>query len=111
MKIKISVRSNTLIVFVSGELDQHNAPKLREQTDLHIMHTNVKNLVFDFSDLEFMDSSGIGVIIGRYKLMQALNGMVAVVCRQNSVKKVLELSGIRRIIKICDTLSDAMKIA
>lgn len=111
MNVNFSVRGNTLVAFVSGELDQHNASQLREQIDLRITHTNVKKLVFDFSGLDFMDSSGIGVIIGRYKLMRALNGTVSVVCKKRSVEKILELSGIRRIINVYDTLSDAIKTA
>ena len=111
MNVNFSVRGNALVAFVSGELDQHNAAQLREQIDLRITHTNVKKLVFDFSGLDFMDSSGIGVIIGRYKLMRALNGTVSVVCQKRSVEKILELSGIRRIINIYDTLSDAIKTA
>lgn len=111
MKVKFTSRCSSLVVSVSGELDQHKASSLREQIDLRIAHSNVKKLIFDFSDLDFMDSSGIGVIIGRYKLMKALSGSVAVVIGKRSVEKILELSGIRKIIGIYDSLSEALETA
>jgi len=111
LKINFTTRGRNLIVSVTGELDQHKASGLREQTDIRIMHQNIKNLIFDFSKLDFMDSSGIGVIIGRYKLMRATGGTVRIVTDKKSVKKLLELSGIRKIIGIYENLSDAMKTA
>ena len=109
--VKFTVRSKTLIVTVTGDIDQHNAGDLREQTDMRISHENVKKLIFDFSGLDFMDSSGIGVIIGRYKLMRTMGGKVQIVVKKQSVKKILELSGVRKIVGIYENLSDAMKTA
>lgn len=111
MNINFSVRGNALVVSVRGELDQHNASHLREQIDMRIAHTAVKRLVFDFSELDFMDSSGIGIIIGRYKLMRAVSGTVSIVNGKSSIGKILQLSGIRRIVKVYDTLSDALRTA
>lgn len=109
--VSFTVRLRTLIVTVTGDIDQHNAAQIREQVDLRISHENVKKLIFDFSKLDFMDSSGIGIIIGRYKLMTALNGSVSIIVTKPTVRKLLELSGIKRIVKICDSLSDALKTA
>ena len=111
MNVNFTSSARNLIVSVTGELDQHNASYLREQTDLKITHSNIKNLVFDFTNLDFMDSSGIGVIIGRYKLMRTMGGKVQIVVKKQSVKKILELSGIRKIVGIYENLSDAMKTA
>ena len=93
--LKFTLRSRTLIVTASGDIDQHNAGSVREQIDLKISHENVKRLIFDFSKLDFMDSSGIGIIIGRYKLMKALGGSVAIVTTKPTLQKLLELSGKR----------------
>ena len=109
--VSFTVRLRTLIVTVTGDIDQHNAAQIREQVDLRISHENVKKLIFDFSKLDFKDSSGIGIIIGRYKLMTALNGSVSIIVTKPTVRKLLELSGIKRIVKICDSLSDALKTA
>lgn len=107
--ISFNLRSKALIVTVTGDIDQHNASSIREQVDLRISHENVKKLVFDFSGLDFMDSSGIGIIIGRYKLMHALNGSVSIVATKPTLRKLLELSGIKRIVNITDTLTEALK--
>ena len=111
MNVNFTSSARNLIVSVTCELDQHNASYLREQTDLKITHSNIKNLVFDFTNLDFMDSSGIGVIIGRYKLMRTMGGKVQIVVKKQSVKKILELSGIRKIVGIYENLSDAVKTA
>ena len=111
MNVNFTNSARNLIVSVTGELDQHNASYLREQTDLKITHSNIKNLVFDFTNLDFMDSSGIGVIIGRYKLMRTMGGKVQIVVKKQSVKKILELSGVRKIVGIYENLSDAVKTA
>ncbi len=109
--VNFTMRSKNLIVTVTGDIDQHNAGHIREQIDLRISHENVKRLIFDFSGLDFMDSSGIGIIIGRYKLMCALNGSVSIIATKPTLCKLMELAGIGRIIPICDSLSDALKSA
>ena len=111
MEVKFTTQGKTLIAAVTGELDQHFAASLRDQTDLRISHTNVKRLIFDLSSLEFMDSSGIGVIIGRYKLLRSIGGSVSVVTGRQSVKKLLELSGIGKIMDICESVTDAERRA
>ena len=109
--VKFTLRSATLIASVKGDIDQHTAPGIREQIDLRISHENVRKLIFDFSGLDFMDSSGIGLIIGRYKLMTSLNGKVSIIASKPTIRKLLELSGIKKIINIHDNLSDALKSA
>ena len=111
MEYELRANKQTLIVSVRGELDHHYADMIRQKIDGELLSVRFKNLVFDFSGLTFMDSSGIGVIIGRYKLMRATGGTVAIVTDKKSVKKLLELSGIRKIIGIYENLSDAMKTA
>ena len=107
--IKFTMRQKCLIVSVTGDIDQHNASSIRDEIDLKISHENVRKVVFDFSDLDFMDSSGIGIIIGRYKLMRAINGEVCIVANKPTLRKLLELSGMHRITNIYDCLTDAIK--
>ena len=109
--IKFTMRQNCLIASVTGDIDQHNASSVREQIDFKISHENVRKVVFDFSNLDFMDSSGIGIIIGRYKLMRAIGGEVCIVATKPTLLKLLELSGISKITRICDCLPDAIKTA
>ena len=109
--IKFTMRQNCLIVSVTGDIDQHNASSVRDEIDLKISHENVRKVIFDFSNLDFMDSSGIGIIIGRYKLMRAIGGEVCIVATKTTLRKLLELSGMHRITRICDCLSDAIRTA
>ncbi len=89
-----------LVAKITGELDHHSAQKIRSETDTRIIRGRIKNLVFDFSELNFMDSSGIGVIIGRYKLVKSHGGDVAIICNNHSINKILSMSGIPRIMNV-----------
>lgn len=109
--VKFETRHKTLIVSVTGDIDQHSAAELRRQTDIRISHEDVQRLIFDFSAVDFMDSSGIGLVIGRYKLMSAIGGKVFVVTHVPGVVRLLEMSGVNKIIRICASLGDAMKFA
>ncbi len=82
---------------VSGELDHCRAADLRAAIDLEIMKRVPRTLVLDLSQLAFMDSSGIGLIIGRYKLMSELGGRVVVEGASPATAKLLRLAGIFRI--------------
>ena len=83
------------------ELEQvhHTAPMLREEMDREIASRNITNLVLDFDGVTFMDSSGIGVIAGRYKLIQARGGKVMVIRVKPQVDKILEISGLKKILE------------
>lgn len=98
--------TDCLVTKVSGELDHHVAQKIRNETDMRIIRGRVKNLIFDFSDLSFMDSSGIGVVIGRYKLVKSCGGNVAIITDNAGVNKLLTMSGIPRIINVYPSLLD-----
>lgn len=95
-----------LVAKISGELDHHAAEKIRNETDTRIICGRIRRLIFDFTDLNFMDSSGIGVVIGRYKLMKSCGGSVAIVTENAGVNKLLTMSGIPGIINVYPTLID-----
>lgn len=109
MDIRFSNKGTTLIVNVEGELDHHYSEYARQKIDGEIMKATTRNVVFDFSRLGFMDSSGIGVIAGRYKNISQLNGRAVIVCRNVQIKRILEMSGILRLIPAYGTLDDAVK--
>lgn len=81
-----------LTIKIEGELDHHNAEFLRESIDKKIMSSKDKEIVFDLSKISFMDSSGVGVLLGRYKLF-ALRKMY-ISGAKGSVDRVLKLSGV-----------------
>ncbi len=89
----------TLVVKLSGELDHHLSAELRDALDREINIHDIKNIIFDFGDVNFMDSSGIGMIMGRYKLIKAKGGKVMVIRPQKQVDRILEMSGIKKILE------------
>ena len=99
MQIIMENIGTTLVVKVSGEIDHHTSAELREEMDREISLRNIVNLVLDFDGVPFMDSSGIGVIIGRYKQIQARGGKTMIIRVQPQVDKILELSGLKKILE------------
>lgn len=91
-------RGDTLIVQIPREVDHCFADEARDVVDRKLQTENIKGLVFDFEGTEFMDSSGIGLLMGRYKLMRALGGSVAIRNAGERIRKILTLSGIHKII-------------
>ena len=98
----------TLIIHVNGELDHHNAVAIRKMADKKIYDNGIRNILFDFDKTEFMDSSGIGVIMGRYEMVHSLGGKVAVINVGRNVEKILLFSGLNKIIKKYDSMENAI---
>jgi len=99
---------NILIVELNGELDHHTADTVRQEMDEAIIKASVKHLIINAKQLEFMDSSGIGVILGRYKLIKAKQGKMLICNMNETIAKLLELSGIFKIIDTYENESDAL---
>ncbi len=99
MDIRIEHIGTTLVVKPEGELDHHSAKDVREMIDREIEFRKIKNLVLDFNKVSFMDSSGIGVIAGRYKIINSLGGKTMVIRANEQVDKILEISGLKKILE------------
>lgn len=101
------VSKNTLIVRLKGELDQNETDDLRIRINELMVKYNIVNIIFNLRELEFMDSSGIGIIIGRY--CQIKNKGQIVLCEINrGIQKLISLSGLVRICKIKDSEQTAL---
>ncbi len=109
MEIKSKISGNVLICYVQGELDHHTADEFRNYIDYNLENNAVKHLVLDLSRLEFMDSSGIGALIGRYKKVSSLGGKTAVANVNNQVGRLLKVSGIYDIITSYRNPEQALK--
>lgn len=108
MRLKCEVMKNILTVYLDGELDHHSAEDVREDIDNNIDSNNIKNLIFELSDMNFMDSSGIGVVIGRYKKIDKLGGKVGVVNSNPHVDRIFQMAGIFKIIHKYETKEEAL---
>ncbi|MBR6581832.1 MAG: anti-sigma factor antagonist [Ruminococcus sp.] len=100
MKVNISSENGTAIAMLSGEIDHHSARSLRTEIDKFVITMQPEKLAMDFTGITFMDSSGIGLIIGRYKLLKECGGQLEIRGPQPYIRRVLKLSGIERIVKI-----------
>jgi len=98
MKLRMETIQRTLVVKIEGEVDHHTAEEMRTEIDREINLHNVQNLIFDFDKVTFMDSSGIGVIIGRYKQIHSRGGKTLIIRVKPQVDRILEISGIKKII-------------
>ena len=98
-----------LIVYMKGELDHHSAEEVRNIIDDRLDRESITKLIMDFSEVAFMDSSGIGVVIGRYKKLYSKKGSICITNVRDTVKRVFELSGMFKIINIYDNVENAIE--
>ena len=96
----------TLTVLLPIEIDHHNAEQIRREADRLIQNRKIKSVIFDFSQTEFMDSSGIGMLIGRYKMIRFLGGTMTAVHVSERMQRILQMSGIHQLIDICEEIAD-----
>jgi stage II sporulation protein AA (anti-sigma F factor antagonist) len=99
-----------LVIRLNEELDHHNAIRIREKADKLIDRHNIKHIIFDFSGASFMDSAGIGVIMGRYRKVIFIGGKTAVANVNSAVDRIFKLSGLYKIIEKYDTVETALNI-
>ena len=101
--------NQNLIVRLDGELDHHTAEEMRKEIDKEIDKNNSKNVVFDLASVNFMDSSGIGVVIGRYKKVSKRGGQVAVVNVNSRVERIFKMSGLFNIVQKFENKNQAIE--
>lgn len=92
-------------------LDHHNSEQIRTEADRLIRTRNIRRILFDFSKTVFMDSSGIGMIIGRYKTMRFMGGTVIAVRVSEQMRRILTLSGIYKVIDIYEELPQQINLS
>lgn len=102
MQLEFKVRDKDLLVNFNGELDHHTAKDARESIDSAYDSSNVKNIVIDLNKLNFMDSSGIGLLMGRYKIASQNSGKLYIKNVSDRVEKILKMSGMLKIVNIID---------
>lgn len=108
MKVKFLNKGNTLIASIIGEMDHHTADYIRDKIDGEIIKSSTKNIVFDFSKVCFMDSSGIGLVIGRYKNISKFNGRTSIIKANEQVRRIFEMSGVEKLVPIYDNIDEAI---
>ncbi|GAE36752.1 anti-sigma F factor antagonist [Halalkalibacter akibai] len=109
LRIDLEQKGSVLLVRLEGELDHHTAEELRGQVEQILANGSVKHIVLNLELLSFMDSSGLGVILGRYKQVKANGGEMVVCAISSSVKRLFEMSGLFKIIRLEDSEQFALQ--
>ena len=89
-----------MVVHLPEELDHHRTEEIRREIDRIVSSRPVEEVEFDFSRTAFMDSAGIGMLIGRYKIMKALNGGIRLSHMNRQIQRILSLSGVLKYMKL-----------
>ena len=100
MKPVFETTGTCLNIKLPEELDHPASDEIRRESDRIIGHDYIKNMIFDFSETVFMDSSGIGVIMGRYRHIFLLGGEVWAIHTSERMRQILNMSGVTKIIQI-----------
>lgn len=108
--LEMRTERDKLVVAVQGDLDMATAKDFRDRVDgMLLMRPGIQQLLVDLSAVGFIDSSGLGVIIGRYKLMQDRGGQMALTGAGSNVYRILEMSGIKKLMPIAKGEAKAKK--
>ena len=100
MEQNLCVKGTKLIVYMPEEVDHISADDLRRAADIAMLNQNIRHIIFDFTDTLFMDSSGIGMMMGRYRKIILRGGEMVAVNTNRRIEKILLLSGIQKLIPI-----------
>ena len=98
MDVNYEKKDKLLLINFTEEIDHHTTEKIRRRADYEIERYVPRKVIFDFNKVSFMDSAGIGLLIGRYKLVDMLGGKVEVANLTTPVRKIFEMSGVLKII-------------
>jgi len=110
LRIQMETRNEVLVVRLKGELDHHTAEELRTKVDEVLRNTQIRHVILSLADLSFMDSSGIGVILGRYKLIHARSGEMVVCSINPTIYRIFEMSGLFKVIKFRESEAEALQV-
>ncbi|MGI5875683.1 MAG: anti-sigma F factor antagonist [Dethiobacteria bacterium] len=108
MKVQLIRRKDCLLVRLKGELDHHSSIGFKEAVERELQRDEIRNLVLNFEHLTFMDSSGLSVILGRYKQIKARRGKLVICSPGEHLKKILQIGGLLKIIPIYSSEDEAL---
>lgn len=108
LNIDMDKECDSFIIKIHGDIDHHTSEIIRANIDNELILQKCRNIIFDFCGVNFMDSSGIGMIIGRYKRAATVQGVVVAIGVNDTMKKLFDLSGLSKIVHICKTLNEAL---
>jgi len=102
MKVTYDSKDKLLTMHITEEIDHHISERIRDRADFEIQKYMPKKVILDFENVNFMDSSGIGMLIGRYKTASMFGSTIKMINVKPNIKKVFEMAGILKIIPIIE---------
>ncbi len=109
MQIEFEMTDDILIADLDGELDHHTSAVIREEIDKTVEAFHSRHLIFNFEKVTFMDSSGIGVIMGRYNKISQLGGRLVVTGCNEYIDRILDMAGIYTIAERIETVAESIE--
>jgi stage II sporulation protein AA (anti-sigma F factor antagonist) len=109
LAIELDVKQTVLCIRLSGELDHHTSEELRTKVTETLAAHPINHILLNLENLAFMDSSGLGVILGRYKQIKAIGGEMVVCAISPAVKRLFDMSGLFKIIRLEDDEQKALQ--
>jgi len=110
MQVQCSVSGPCLLVSLSGEMDHHSCDSARRTIDEEYHRYGATHIIFNCKNIDFMDSSGLGLIMGRYRLASSLNGHVMVTHVSAQLDRIFSLSGLYKLVKKSPDATTAIKM-
>ena len=109
LQMEFDMLDTTLVVALMGEIDHHTCVAIRQAVDRNYQKKRAKNLLFDFEKVTFMDSSGIGMLMGRYRLVAIGGGRVGLYGVPKDIERILNMSNVCKLMKAYSNKQEAMK--
>ncbi|MGH3279233.1 MAG: STAS domain-containing protein [Trebonia sp.] len=110
MELTLDVHSDTpgfTVIVISGEIDVYTAPKLREKL-ISLVEAGSYQLIVDMEGVEFLDSTGLGVLVGGLKRVRAQDGRIDLVCTQSRILRIFKITGLNKVFSIYDSVPEAI---
>lgn len=104
----IKVYKDILIVYLIGDVDQHKVSSIVSEIDKKMNELRCRNLIFDFSQVDFMDSSGIGMVLSKYKSLSTTNGELKICNISDNNMRLFDMVGLKKIIKIHNNVDECI---
>lgn len=111
MNCKYIQKDKLLLLQITEEIDHHTTEEIRRKSDYEITRYMPRKVIFDFNKVTFMDSAGIGMLIGRYKVAKMLGSTIEMINVKPSIKKVFEMSGVLKIVPIVNFDEDKLNVS
>lgn|SRR5699024_5550021 len=108
LQANFEIKQNVLIVRLEGEIDHHEAKHLRKTWQEHLSHQHIQHVIVNVEQVSFMDSSGIGVLLGRYKEIAQRGGEMVICSLTEPIQRIFDLSGLFKIVRVQEDEEDAL---